>query len=330
MDALSSQRTDVTEVSDVKTVDKTGEVDIEIAQKSVSASGTTSSSWEPLIELPYDLRARKWKIAVIATVVALDGFIVPTCLFYILKYAVKLGDGKNVAITTSAFGFISFVQYFLRLWRLLKKNSPYLPLESTSRWHLDLYQIQFTLGFIAITLVLSFTTQGPNFIRNVALAPSILLVQIGPQFIFSCIAYRLGWKNPFRFSSSLAGEQCVPAVFTIVEDVIGVDGRGGKPFRTLWKGRYLQSKLFREMLYKQTLFWGFGSTLCAGLTFGLMYAPMVDKYVAYGIGWSFPFVWAGIWAVITMLWVQKDLEVERMCWAGSLAPLKSSQAQSVS
>lgn len=100
------------------------------------------------------------------------------------------------------------------------------------------------------------------------------------------MAYKLKWVNKFRFSSSLAGEQCVPAVFTVVEDVIGVDGKGGGMggFRELWKERYMQSWRFREMIFKQTVFWGVGSTVGAAVTLSVVLAPTVSGEVGYGFG----------------------------------------------
>ena len=48
-----------------------------------------------LIELPYSLRVRKLKIAIIVLMVSLDGFLLPTCLFYILKYGAHLSDQRS-------------------------------------------------------------------------------------------------------------------------------------------------------------------------------------------------------------------------------------------
>lgn len=100
------------------------------------------------------------------------------------------------------------------------------------------------------------------------------------------MAYKQKWINRFRFSSSLAGEQCVPAVFTIIEDVIGVDGRGGGKggFRELLKGRYMQSLRFREIMFKQTVFWGAGATVGGAITLAVVLTPVVSEYVAYGFG----------------------------------------------
>lgn len=272
-----------------------------------------------LIELPYSLRVRKLKIAIIVLMVSLDGFLLPTFIFYILKYAAHVSDKRNVSITTAAFGFLSLIQYVLRIYRLLKPNSTYLPLHSPHRWYLDFYQFQFTLGFILITLIFTLAltdSQGHVIVRNTSLAPCILLLQCGPQFLVSCVAYKQKWVNKFRFSSSLAGEQAVPAVFTIVEDVIGVDGRGGGKggFRELWKGRYMQSLRFREMVFKQTVFWGVGAIVGGAVTLAVVLTPAVSEYVAYGFGWCFPFTLSAFMIGITIKWVQKDLAKEQEEW----------------
>ncbi|KAF8453057.1 hypothetical protein BGX38DRAFT_1269055 [Terfezia claveryi] len=231
-----------------------------------------------LIELPYSLRERKLKIAIIVLMVSLDGFLLPTFIFYILKYAAH-----------------------------------------PHRWYLDFYQFQFTLGFILITLIFTLAltdSQGHVIVRNTSLAPCILLLQCGPQFLISCVAYKQKWVNKFRFSSSLAGEQAVPAVFTIIEDVIGVDGRGGGKggFRELLKGRYMQSMRFREIMFKQTVFWGVGAIVGGAVTLAVVLTPAVSEYVAYGFGWCFPFTLSAFMIGITIKWVQKDLAKEQEEW----------------
>ena len=32
------------------------------------------------------------------------------------------------------------------------------------------------------------------------------------------------------------------------------------------------------------------------------------------LGWSLPFAWAGVWAIITIPWVQSDLRREKAAW----------------
>jgi len=217
----------------------------------------------------------------------------------------------DLAVSNGVFGFIALVQYAFRMWRLLRPSPTYRPLD-VSRWALDFYQYQFTLGFILITLMISFTT-GPENLRLVALVPTILPAMCGPQFFVSCACYKAGCRIPFQFSSMPKGSVAPPAVFTIIEDVIAVDGGGGRVFRAAWLRRYEASEMFREMMYKLTLFWGAGCFLSVGVTCAVVFF-VESKYVAFGFGWAAPFVWAAIWAALTTVWVQRMLKEEEVEW----------------
>ena len=114
------------------------------------------------------------------------------------------------------------------------------------------------------------------------MAPTVLLLQCGPQFLLSCYASKMGWTNPFRFSSMPRGSKAVPAVFTIVEDVVAVDGGAGREFRKKWKERYEASEIFRDMLWTLTMVWGGGAIVAAAVTSAVVFSA--PKYVAYGFG----------------------------------------------
>lgn len=114
------------------------------------------------------------------------------------------------------------------------------------------------------------------------MAPAVLLIQCGPQFLLSCYAYRRGWKAPFRMSSTEKGESAPVALFTIIEDIIAVEGGAGREYRAALKARYEASEQFREMLWQLTLVWGVGSTLAAGVTTAVVWT--VPEYIAYGFG----------------------------------------------
>jgi hypothetical protein len=261
--------------------------------------------------IPYSLRSRKISIAIVWTIILLDSVVLPLGLFFILKYGVGWDDIKNLAISNGVFGFFAFIQYAFRLYRLLRTSPEYRPLGS-GRWALDFYQYQFTIGFVGVTLLLSFTT-GPENLRLISLAPSILPAQCGPQFLFSCLCYHQRWRIPVNFSSTQKGSIAPPAVFTVVEDVLAVDGGGGRTFRTAWIQRYQVSEMYREMMYKLTMFWGWGCMLCVGVNAAVVFT-VKSKYVAFGFGWTAPFVWAGIWAAITTVWVQRMLSKEKKEW----------------
>ncbi|KAL7269792.1 hypothetical protein RUND412_007531 [Rhizina undulata] len=276
------------------------------------AIGSPTGTREPLPELPYTLRTRKLSIAIVWTILLLDSLVLPLTLFFVLKVAADMDDLNILGISNGIFGFVTFVQYFNRLYRLLQPSPQYRPLGS-SRWAVDYYQYQFTFSVTIIAILISLTIGPPLFIRVLALAPTMILLIYGPQFLFSCLAYKLRWKIPFRMSSLPKGSLAAPAVFTVVEDIIAVDGDGRKRFREAWYKRYHASGVFREMIFRITMFWGMGATVMGGASLGIAFG-LSSKYLAFGLGWGLPFVWASVWAIITIKWVQKMLREEEETW----------------
>lgn len=61
------------------------------------------------------------------------------------------------------------------------------------------------------------------------------------------------------------------ALYVLIEDIVAVDGAGGKIYRRALRDRYLASPYFRQMLFEMNCFWGGGSiawaTLCTVLIF---------------------------------------------------------------
>lgn len=276
-----------------------------------------SQSREPLPELPYSLRTRKRAIVISWSFLLLDACFLPVVLFYILKFGAKLDDTRNLGITNSVFGFFSLFQFIFRLWRLLLKSPRYRPVGTTSRFALDFYQIQFFFGFLIITAIISVGTGvDPPLLRLLAMPPTALLIQCGPQLLISCYAVRKGRRAPFRMSSTEKGEKLTVALFTIIEDIVAVEGGGGREYRAALKKRYEVSEKFREMLWVLSLIWGVAATLTAGVTCAVVFT--IQKDAAYGFGWTFPFLWAAGMAVWTIKFVQKRLKEEEESWEGTI------------
>lgn len=264
-----------------------------------------SQAKEPLPELPYSLRTRKRAIAISWSLLLLDACFLPVGLFYILKFGAKLDDTRSkyltfpllvlfrittkfllladLGITNSVFGFFSLFQFLFRLWRLLLKSPRYRPVGTTSRFALDFYQIQFFFGFIVISVIISIgTAVDPPLLRLLAMPPTALLIQCGPQLVISCYAVRKGWRAPFRMSSTEKGEKVTVALLTIIEDIVAVEGGGGLEYRAALKKRYEVSEKFREMLWVLSLIWGVAGVLTAGVTCAVVFT--IQKDAAYGFG----------------------------------------------
>lgn len=142
-----------------------------------------------------------------------------------------------------------------------------------------------------------------------------------------------GCKAPFRISSTPKGSVMPTALYALIEDVVAVDGGGGQIYRYALRTRYLSSPYFRRMLFEMNCFWSGGSIVCAAAITAVVFT--VSEPVAYTVsgprewehrvifgltssaqlGWTLPFVWALIWTLITIPWVQSDLRREKAAWA---------------
>ena len=94
--------------------------------------------------------------------------------------------------------------------------------------------------------------------------------------------------------------------------MVAVEGGGGTTYREALNDRYLASPRFRGMLSRLTYFWGITALLISGGTAAVIGA--VETPVGFGIGWGVPFLWVAICSWITIVWVQRDLRLERENW----------------
>lgn len=122
---------------------------------------------------------------------------------------------------------------------------------------------------------------------------------------------------PCRMSSIPKGAQLRPAIYTMIEDVVAVDGSGGTTYREALNKRYESSHVFRAMLRRLGIFWSFGAEGMAVVTTIIVFT--INGEAAYVVGWSAPFVWAGVWTLITIIYVKYKLKEERKAWAEEIA-----------
>ncbi|EAU37256.1 conserved hypothetical protein [Aspergillus terreus NIH2624] len=102
------------------------------------------------------------------------------------------------------------------------------------------------------------------------------------------------------------------ALYVMIEDVVAVDGGGGQMYRYALRTRYLSSPYFRRMLVQMNFFWTGGSIVFAAAFTAIIFT--VSEPVAFTLGWTLPFAWAGVWTIITIPWVQSDLRREKKAW----------------
>ena len=154
-------------------------------------------------------------------------------------------------------------------------------------------------------------------IRLLAMPLASMLYVFGTELIVFDLLRYFEVPAPCRISSIPKGAQLRPAIYSIIEDVVAVDGSGGTEYRENLNKRYEASHVFRAMLRRLGVYWAVGAMGAAVVTTILVFT--VGKDAAYVIGWSLPFVWAGIWVVGTIIYVKKKLREEKKAWAEEVA-----------
>lgn len=149
------------------------------------------------------------------------------------------------------------------------------------------------------------------------MAPTTMLFVFGTELLIVDTMRFFHLPAPVRISSIPRGAQLRPGIYSLVEDICAVDGGGGTAFREALDRRYEASHVFRTMLRRLGIFWAVGAEGMAVLCTILIFTVQVDY--AYAIGWSAPFVWAGVWTLITIWYVKIELRRENREWARDAA-----------
>ncbi|KAF7967148.1 hypothetical protein HWV62_18624 [Athelia sp. TMB] len=259
----------------------------------------------------YSLHTRKKAIIISWSIIVADSCLLPIIMFYALWFS-PLSHSNTFNILSSIFGMPTLLQWCKRMWYLCKKDSDCRPLGG-ERLRVDLFQIGFTLNVFVITLqiVLAVVPLNP-IVPLFAMIQETLLFITGAQLIAHFILYNMGATLPFRLSSAPKGGFVRPMVYTLVEDIVAVDGGGGRRFREEWNARYEASPAFRRMLSRLDAFWGFGAVVVAGVATALLWTVPVAS--GYWIGWLVPFLWAALWARLTIGYVRRCLAEEHAGW----------------
>ncbi|KAF7716173.1 Uncharacterized protein PECH_005450 [Penicillium ucsense] len=263
--------------------------------------------------LPYSLRTRKKAIAIFWTIFIIDTLGQPLILYWTLWYLTNLSHNLVFSVVTAAIGGVSVFEYFYRLYNLLRKGSRARPLNARSSW-LDFFHINFTLVWLilAVELIVGSVPHEP-YVRLIAMVLPTVMFYFGFVHLTLDVLRMMGFKAPFRISSTPKGAPMPTALYALIEDVVAVDGGGGQIYRYALRTRYLSSPYFRRMLFEMNCFWSGGSIIFAAVITALVFT--LPEPVAFTLGWSLPFAWAGIWTLITIPWVQSDLRREKEAWA---------------
>ncbi|KAF2156853.1 hypothetical protein K461DRAFT_220533 [Myriangium duriaei CBS 260.36] len=282
-------------------------------------SSTTSTTEKPHEDGPpsleYSVFQRKRMIFLVCFwfLVIMDSVFMPIGLYFGLQYGTNLSDNTVFSIVTAALGGVSIVEYVLRFLRLWKKGSTCRAV-GARRWHLDFFHWVFSGMWmvVMVELIVGTIPEHPP-IRLLAMPATSLLYVFGIQMTFFEMMRLLHLPSPVRVSSQPCGSKLRPGVYSLIEDIVSVDGSGGTAFRERLNKRYLASHVFRCMLERLTIFWAIGAVVTAVIMTALIFT--IDKDVAYALGWSVPFIWAGVWTILTWFYVQRMLRFEKETWA---------------
>ncbi|KAJ5770315.1 uncharacterized protein N7511_002366 [Penicillium nucicola] len=263
--------------------------------------------------LPYSLHTRKKAIAIFWTIFVIDTLGQPLIFYWCLWYLTDLSHNVVFSIVTASLGGVSVFEYFYRLYNLFRKHSRARPLNARVSW-LDFFQINFTIVWLilAVELIVGSVPEEP-YVRLIAMVLPTVMFYFGIVYLSLDVFRMMGYKAPFRISSTPKGSVMPTALYALIEDVVAVDGGGGQIYRYALRTRYLSSPYFRRMLFEMNCFWSGGSIVFAAAITAVVFT--VEESVAFTLGWSLPFAWAIVWTIITIPWVQSDLRREKKAWA---------------
>ncbi|KAM0512541.1 hypothetical protein ACHAPE_008718 [Trichoderma viride] len=258
---------------------------------------------------------KRWRLFIFAILVFIDGSLVPIVLYYALRYAGHVQGWIIFAVVTSIWGGPTYVEFAIRTWRLMKKERFFRPLGTNSRWCFDTLNWASVITITAVT-ALFIVGSAPHIVWLRVLcmpAPAILYCLGGVLGLITLFNY-MNWRAPFRLSSTGKGEKVLPGVYYFIEDVVAVNAGAGRPYREAFAARYNASPRFRQMLFKQSVFWSVPALLLAGALTVIAVVHEVPATVAYGVCWAVPFIWCAVWGWITVVWCKRDMVRERVEW----------------
>ncbi|KAI0069992.1 hypothetical protein K474DRAFT_1713725 [Panus rudis PR-1116 ss-1] len=306
-----------------------GEKAPSISEKTRPQSSTTTAVDDPEAPPPiayhdesgppplhYTLKThrRERYIVIFFSLLFLESCVLPLILFYSLKWGAHLSITKNLAIITSLIGAVSGFKIAQRTYFLWFKNGheSRRPI-GAGRWGLDFFHYIINFGLFAFfTPLIVGSSLSPASPETTAMAlPCFMLSQSIPMLISGLFPSH--FRLPFRVSSFPPRHVLPPLTYTIVEDVIAVDGGGGLEFRQAWRYRYESSRIMRRLLRDIALYWGLSGTILGiGLIVIVWLAP---TDTGYGLGYSMPWLWAMLSTVVTIIWAKRELKREREEWS---------------
>jgi hypothetical protein len=109
----------------------------------------------------------------------------------------------------------------------------------------------------------------------------VVMFYFGAVHLSLDVLRMMGFKAPFRISSTPRGSPMPTALYVLIEDIVAVDGGGGQKYRYALRCRYLSSPYFRRILFRMNCFWAGGSIVFGGIITTLVFT--IPGNVAYAV-----------------------------------------------
>lgn len=239
---------------------------------------------ELLPQLPFTWHRgkKRWRLIFLIFMMWIDACVVPIALYYGLTYGGNIEGWITFAVVTTIWGGPTYLEFGIRTIKLMKKERFYRPLGTNSRWSFDYLNWVSTVT-IAVVTALFIIGSAPHIVwlRVLCMPMPAMLYCLGLLTGFPTLYHYMGWKAPFRLSSTAKGEVCKPAVYYFVEDTVAVSANAGRPYREAVAARYEASPRFRRMIYIQSIFWSIPAIIVAIPLTVIAVIPSVKPQVAY-------------------------------------------------
>lgn len=203
-----------------------------------------------------------------------------------------------------SFGLGELYILIARVCRLLRHADECAPLLSRSRWELD--ATSWVYGVAMVCALIPFVVASSKQIPNLYLySPGALMAFLGILMVITLIPLKI----PIGINSQARGTRLRPLIYYAAEDFIAVDGLQDREFRIRYNARYDSSKSFRRMLLGLTIWWIFGVCVYLGCLSAIVWT--LEFHYAFGLSLGVLFAYILIWAAVSYIWLQIEMERER-------------------
>lgn len=203
-----------------------------------------------------------------------------------------------------SFGFGELYILIARVVRLWRYRDLCAPLLSRSKWELD--ATSWVYGVAMICALIPFVVGSSLEIPELYLySPGFLMAFLAVLMLVTLIPIR----TPYGINSHARGTPLRPFIYYAAEDFIAVDGLQDREFRVRYNARYENNKSFRRLFLWLTLWWITGVAIYLGCLSAIIWN--MEFHYAFGASLGILFAYIVIWAIVSYLWVQIEMDRER-------------------